>query len=206
MRRVTFLFLLLLLFQVAGCTSGIKSGEKPLPQSNAVAPIGKTMKSADMTKVRAIYLTPEKGGQLSETELQKHPEVLLVHNSGKLQAAVKEIAQKRHVAIWVDKDSLDQVDTRWLWSEPQCYFPIAVIGYNNSLYAFRDRLGFLMHGPYVDWNKQQLEPGFSVLMVEKQTPTSRSVAMPAYSEKPTVDKIIKVTNDLLEGQAFPKPN
>jgi len=149
-------------------------------------------------EVKAVYLVAEKGGSLSETELKLHPEVVTVHTQKDL-----ENAAGKKVAIWIDKDSVDVADKGWLRSEPQRHYPVAIVGYNNALYSFRDRSGIaIMRGPHVDWSKVKLEPGFSVYMVREETSNSRSLFLKGYDKVPTVQEIIDITNQLLEGK-FP---
>lgn len=138
------------------------------------------------------------GGRLSETELKLHPEVLVIHTQKDL-----ENAARNKLAIWIDKDSVNAADKEWLMSEPQRRYPVAIVGYNNAVYSFRDSLNItLMHGPYVDWSKVKLEPGFSVYMIREESSNSRSLYLRGYENEPTVQGILDITNQLLENK-FP---
>ena len=150
--------------------------------------------------IRVIYLMPQAGGQLALQEIENHPEILMVNSFNDLK---EEFHAK--CAIWIDKDTINIIDETWLHEEPQMYCPLVLIGYNDSLYSFREQLsGFEIEGPYVDWSKQTLEPGFSVWMLTEKTETSISSFMKGYNEVPSVMRIIEVTNLLLEGKFPPQ--
>src|SRR5512133_2905352 len=74
---------------------------------------------------KAVYLVQE-GGQLSQAELDKHPEILVTNNFD----AFKQAARNR-IALWVDKNATQLVDSDWITAEPQVYYPIIVVGYND---------------------------------------------------------------------------
>jgi len=91
-------------------------------------------------------------------------------------------------------------DESWLHEEPQMYCPIVLVGYNNALYSFRECLtGFEIEGPYVDWSEQVLEPGFSVWMLIEKTESSTSSFMRGYNEALSVERIMMITDMLIEG-------
>ena len=147
------------------------------------------------TYIRAIYLTPQDGGQLSIREIEDHQGILMVHSFSDL----KEEFQAKY-AIWIDKDAIYMIEMEWLHDEPQMYSPLVLIGYNDALYSFREQLtGFEIEGVYVDCSKQSLEPGFSVWILTEKTEKSTSSFMKGYGEAPSVNQIIAVTDMLLEG-------
>jgi hypothetical protein len=144
--------------------------------------------------LRAVYLTPQEGGQLTAQELEDYPEVLVVNSFADLKDAVQI-----KCAIWIDKDAVNMIDENWLHEEVQMYCPLVLIGYNNALYSFREKLtDFSIEGPYVDWNSETLEPGFSIWMLIDSTKTSTSAFMQGYDEIPSAKRIISLTNKLIE--------
>jgi len=143
--------------------------------------------------IEAVYLKPKDSGQISEEALRQHPEILEVNSFEVLQASV---ANK--VAIWIDKDAVDLVEEGWLSQAPQKNYPLIMVGYNNGLYSFRDKLSVgTIHGPKVDWSVQKLEPGFSIWMIKEVTENSLSATMKGFSREPNLEALLIVTNQLL---------
>jgi hypothetical protein len=154
---------------------------------------------SENSDLKAIYLTPQEGGQLTAQELKNHPEILVVNSFTDLKDAVQI-----KCAIWIDKDAVNMIDENWLHDDTQMYCPLVLIGYNNALYSFREKLtGFSIEGPYVDWNIETLEPGFSIWMLIDSTDTSTSSVMNGYDESPSAKRIISLTNKLIE-EYFPE--
>lgn len=145
---------------------------------------------------KAIYLAPKDGGQLTKEDISKYPEVIRVSDFKEF----KKLVSKNN-AIWIDKDAVDFVDLNWIQKEAENKIPIVLIGYNNELYSFREKLScFGINGPYIDWNTQKLEPGFSIGMLKEKTETSRSVFMKGYETNPDTKQILSLTTMLLEGK------
>ncbi len=152
---------------------------------------------------RAVYLAPSTGAQLTPDDLRAHPEVIVVHDQAGLEAA----AQGR-TAIWIDKASVDRavdkasagtVDMDWLRTQ---YFerhdPIVLVGYGNSLYAFREVLEISgIRGPYVDWKAHPPALGFSTVMLLEATDQGRKAFMQSSAGQPTAGAILEVTDRLL---------
>ena len=148
---------------------------------------------------KAIYLAPKSGGQLTKEDIDKYPEVVSVTSFNELKKLVS-----KNTAIWIDKDSVDLVKADWIQKESESKIPIALIGYNNALYSFREKFSlFRIKDPYVDWSKQKLEPGFSIAMLKEETNTSISSFIKGYDITPDTKQILSKTNMLLEGK-FPK--
>lgn len=170
--RLNIIFILAILVLITGCAPGTSASQP-----------------------RAIYLT-NGPGVLPESELQVHPEVQVVSTLKEFQAAVQA-----KVALWIDKNAVDLVnaDPGWLHQPPQKDYPLALVGYNDPLYSFRDvLLGFPIEGPYVDWSQETLEPGYSVWMIlEEKEDGSHSSFFQGYPEEPTVEDILAVTDELL---------
>ena len=114
----------------------------------------------------AVYFMPVTSGQITREDLNAHPEILPVTDFASLASQTN-----RHIAIWIDKDAVDLLPEGWLNREPQKYYPIVLIGYNNALYSMREKLHFPIHGPWIDWSKQKLEPGFSAWVIERDDPS-----------------------------------
>jgi hypothetical protein len=159
--RIVIILLSFLLQLTGGCTAIEKNG------------------------VKAVYLAGNTQ-QLSSEELAKYPEVIVVND----YAELKENISKNKAAIWIDKSAVSLVDDDWLHQEPQKYYPVILIGYNDPLYSFRDTLpGFDVEGPYVDWSKEKLEPGFSLWCIIDET-DGRKSAFGGFDEIPTVERIL----------------
>lgn len=70
---------------------------------------------------------------------------------------------------------------------------LGLIGYNNSLYAFRDKLDLYgMHGPKVDWSKIKLQPGFSLAMYQ----SDGGIHFKVFKGTPTCTKILSYASSL----------
>jgi len=127
--------------------------------------------------------------------------VKVVHRFDDLKTSASE-----GIAIWIDKNAAEQVDLDWLRKPPQQEDPIALIGYGNALYAFREKLNaFGIEGPRADWNHEALAPGFSVWMWRDDSGKSRSAWNLGYREPATVDNVRAVTDALLDGKEPPAP-
>ena len=143
--------------------------------------------------LRAVYLV-QHPGQLSLDDLQAHPEVAVTSSFDEF----KQHAQMK-VALWIDKNAIELLEQQWLHETPQKYYPLALVGYNEPLYAFRDALPVAqIEGPAMDWSTITLEPGFSVWMIRDDTGSSLSAFMRGYNQKPSVQGILDITNGLLE--------
>jgi hypothetical protein len=141
---------------------------------------------------KAVYLTYNQG-ELTSRDLKAHSEVIVVTDF-KYQAS-----QRR--ALWIDKSAtpLNAEQEKWINEAPQAYYPIAMVGYSDTLYSFRDLLRLCCFmGPAIDVKP---EPGFSVIQWEKTSdPDARTVTfLQGYAEKPTVNSILQITNALLDG-------
>jgi hypothetical protein len=144
-------------------------------------------------EIRAVYLMPTTGGQITKEDLETHPEILPVTDFATLASHAN-----KHFAIWVDKDAIPLLPEGWLNQEPQKFYPIIVVGYSNALYSMREKLNLPIIGPMVDWSKQTLEPGFSAWMINSYSENGISSIMKGYSEKIDVSRILEVSNELLK--------
>lgn len=166
------------------------------PQNNNIATDnsvnGLHIVASDGTEIQAIYLAPQNGGEISEDDLKNHPEILKVADFETLNS----YTEKYIIPIWIDKDATDLLPKNWINQYPQKFYPIVVVGYNNALYAMREKLNMLIHGPWVDWSKQNLEPGFSVWMIKSQDSGDTSSTMKGYDEPVSAGRILEVSNEL----------
>ncbi len=142
---------------------------------------------------KAVYLAGELG-ELSAEELKTHPEVVVTKTFDEFKSHAGS-----KIALWVDKNAVNKVNNEWLNQPPQKYYPLVLVGYNDPLYCFRDTLSVgRIEGPYVDWSKEVLEPGFCVWMILEENESGESSIFRGYNQPPSVPDILDVTNQLLE--------
>ncbi|MGB9693980.1 MAG: hypothetical protein ACPLYF_03970 [Fervidobacterium sp.] len=108
--------------------------------------------------IQAVYLAPKNGGVLSDNDLKTYPQILKVTDF----EALTTYTNRYIIPIWIDKDAIDMLPQGWINESPEKFYPIIVVGYGDALYAMRDKLGLMIYGPWVDWSKRTIEPGFSV--------------------------------------------
>lgn len=150
----------------------------------------------ETANIKAVYLVLQNSGMLSQDELKQRTEVAVVNSFDELKKYIDE-----KVPILIDKDAINMIENGWLQKEPQKKYPIVLVGYNDSLYSFREKMpAFGIKGPQIDWTKTSLEPGFSVWMLREENASSKSAFMRGYKVKPTVELILNVTNALLENK------
>jgi len=144
--------------------------------------------------IQAIYLAPQNGGLITNTELKNYPQILKVTDMKTLNSYTSTYI----IPIWIDKDAIDLLPQGWVNEYPQKFYPIIVVGYSNALYAMREKLNLPIHGPDVDWSKVTLEPGFSVWMIKSLSEDSISSTMKGYQEEINVSHILEVSNELFK--------
>ncbi len=155
------------------------------------------------THISAVYFVHGQGA-LSAQDLQAHPEVIVVQTFDELKKYVS-----RKTAVWIDKNvtPFNAEQQKWINEAPQAYYPIVLIGTSDTLYAFRDSLGICCFmgpaGIYPGYDT----PGFSVIQSKKpkEPSTPATIFLEGYSQKPTVQSILAITNALLEGRLQPTP-
>ena len=143
------------------------------------------------TTPKAVYLVSKDGGQIFEKDIKQHLEVLVVNT---FQDLDKIVNQNKKIHIWIDKNSTKLVDNSWLSKKPQKYNLLVVVGYDNSLYSFREQLDLGIKGPYVDWNTTKVGNGFSVWLLTEETSNSRSALNKGYSVEVNVENIFKIVD------------
>lgn len=150
--------------------------------------------SLNFSKITAVYLTLKSGGQLSQSDLSAYPQVVTVYTFKQLK---NDVDSSNHpLEIWIDKNALTKIpnsDLDWLINKARDHYLFGLIGYNNSLYAFRDKLGLYgMQGPSVDWSKMKLQPGFSLAMYQSDGGTHFKI----FKGIPTCTKILSYAGSL----------
>jgi hypothetical protein len=187
---VKYLALLVIVFSIVSCSQVATSGSST------------NLSVSTTTPIRAIYLVQDPS-QLATSDLQAHPEVIVTHTFSDLEQHART-----RVALWIDKDATTLINGNWLDQPPQMYYPIVLVGYNNTLYSFK----YVLHiccfsGPAgTDWNTIKLEPGFSVIQREGANGSiSGTRFLQGYNQAPRVQDILNVTNALLNGTLKPTP-
>ena len=134
------------------------------------------------SKIWAVYLVNGQG-ELDQSELAKHPEVVVTGSFDKFKEYVKQ-----RVALWIDKNAINVVNHPWLSLAPQSYYPIVLVGYGDDNYSFDNMLGICCDyfNPLLvgDATPKKLsinrpDPGFSVLQLEKFNPPSSYLGFPS---------------------------
>jgi len=155
-------------------------------------------KEARSASLKAVYFF-QKEAQLSSEDLQAYPEVVVVQtfNSLKYYASHK-------MALWIDKSAtpFDSEQEQWINEAPQTFYPIVLVGTSETLNAFKNLLRLCCFlGPAGDYPGYNA-PGFSVIQWEEtnQPDYHAVILLQGYSQKPTVQSILEITNALLDGK------
>jgi hypothetical protein len=147
--------------------------------------------------VRVAYLAQE-GAQLSQSELDKYPEILVTNSFEKF----KEAATYR-IALWIDRNATQLVEEGWLDTMPQASYPIIVVGSNDTLLSFKYKLGICCFlGPAMP-DFSDAEPGFSVIKRDSREPGAPITILQGFKQTSTVGDILKISNDILDGKVKP---
>ena len=147
--------------------------------------------------IRVAYLV-DHGCQLPQNELNKHPEILVTSSFAEFQAAARE-----RIALWIDKNAVKLVDSQWLDELPQSSYPIILVGYNDTLLSFRDSLQLCCFLGPVQRDYSDAEPGFSVIKRDNGEPGAPITMLEGFKQTPTVDDILRISIDLLDGNIEP---
>ncbi len=194
-RSKTFKIVLIAVVTVAICIGTYRLFIVPKQAANPQNPInGVYIVSSDGREIQAIYLVPLNGGEIREGDLKNHPEVLKVADFETLNS----YTEKYIIPIWIDKDAIDLLPKNWINQYPQKFCPVIVVGYSKAFYAMREKLNLPIFGPYIDWSKQNLEPGFSVWMIKSQDSGGTSATMKGYDEPVSAGRILEVSNELFD--------
>jgi hypothetical protein len=176
------------MFLAIGCTPSLVNSPTPPVFTNS--PVHPTLVSNSGTPIKAIYLF-QGVGQLSQEDLQVHPEVMVTDNFDEF----KKLAQSK-AALWVDANSVGLVDIVWLGESPQSFYPVAVVGNSDDSCAFFVNMKYFVFEVPLSGDEDCSipRPGFSV---NKLTSESNGTSH-GYEQVPTVQGILDVTNPLLE--------
>lgn len=199
--KVLILCFCILLFLAVSCDERLQHAEQRTLPTSFVSTSTEQVNATEIAKppvvnqvdLEVVYICQVNGCSFSEEELKKYQQIKVVFTNQALT-----ILAKKKIGIWIDKGAISIIDTIWLQQPPQNYYPVLVVGYGSALYAFRDHLSYPIAGPYVDWSTQQVEPGFSVYMLQQQRGGLPIKAiMQDYHEVPTVQRMLAVMRDLL---------
>jgi len=149
--------------------------------------------------LRVVYLVQD-GGQLSQSELSKRPEILVTGSFKEFK-----LAARNRIALWIDKNATQLVEGGWLDTMPQASYPIVVVGYNDTLLSFRDSLSLCCFLGPVSPDYSNAEPGFSVIERNSSEIGAPITMLQGFKQAPNVDDILRISNDLLDGKIKPTP-
>ncbi len=150
--------------------------------------------------IRAAYLV-QPGGQLSAADLAGYPEILVTGRFEEFQQAAR-----RRVALWIDRNAIQLVEEGWLDEMPQASYPIVLVGYNYPYYAFGLQLGICCFLGHFETDHSGFEPGFSVIKRDSGDGSTQPAFLQGFKEIPSVDAILRISNDLLDGKIVPTPS
>jgi len=160
------------LFLIVGCT--------PSPPNSSAVPI------------KATYLV-QGDGQLSQEDLQAHPEVITTNALDDF----KELARSKG-ALWIDINAVELVDMGWLGEAPQKYYPIVLVGNGDEACSFFETLPYFTFEVPCCLDCSSPPQGFSVNLLTSESGGPMRGTMHGYKEPPTVQRILDITNPLLE--------
>src|SRR5258706_11980944 len=80
-------------------------------------------------------------GELSQQDLQAHPEVAVVQTFDEFKQYGKQ-----KMALWIDKSAtpFNSEEEKWINAAPQTYYPIVIVGTSDKLYGFSELIK--LHG------------------------------------------------------------
>lgn len=150
--------------------------------------------------LRVAYLV-RPGGQLLQADLDKHPEILVTNSFAEFKGAASH-----RIALWIDKNAIQLVQEGWLDTMPQASYPTVVVGYNDPLFAFGYNLRLCCFSGPIVTNWSGTEPGFSVIERGSGEVGVPITMLQGFKQTPTVQDILKISNDLLDGKIIPTPS
>lgn len=127
-----------------------------------------------------VYLAPEKNPRFSAEEIIQEAKIYTVHSQKELEEFTNGML--RRYVIWIDTGSAGLVDKEWLYKKTvEEKLPVALIGYSNTIYAFRDILQIYryMHGPSIP--EEEKRDGFCVYRFFDEVKTEDSLTINALS-------------------------
>ena len=148
-------------------------------------------KSVPKTDIKAVYLAPNKGAQLSKKELMQYPQVVVVNNFTDMKTEIEEARKK--LGIWIDIDAVDLVDKEWLLSSPQKFYPVLVIGCYDLM--SQKPMSEAFYSEDIDWMSETRSEGFSYWMLENDTYHE------GIDSLKVIDEMLRVTDMLLNRES-----
>jgi hypothetical protein len=111
------------------------------------------------------------------------------------------------VALWIDKNAVDLIRGYSLGDPIHQYYPIVFVGSSDPVYAFHDvlQIDSKYEGPpAADTDAARdanlIEPGFSAWIFLEEPQDREEAWSSGYPDTPSVQKILEITNMLLEGK------
>jgi hypothetical protein len=105
----------------------------------------------------------------------------------------------------VDINALSLVDSSWLDQLPQSAYPIIVVGYGDTIHAFRDGLTVCSCAGPAPTYPGYGDPGFSVIMRLSGDFGAPTIMLQCFKQVPHITDILRISNDLLDGKIIPTP-
>lgn len=139
---------------------------------------------------QAIYLRTDDGPIFQDEDLANRTEIKVVKEFRELKGSVR-----KPVAIWIDKNAVQEIPQGWLKESPQKDYPVVLVGYNEPVYIFGTLLPVDFPWPKSEEKRTDLPPGFSVWKK-----TGADTGFIKGYENLDVDKLLEVTNTLLANQ------
>ncbi len=150
----------------------------------------------------AVYLIQDEP-QIPFADLSEHPEILVVTTFTEFQKAAAS-----EIQLWIDKEAVDLVDVGWLRSEPQKYYPLVFVGYNDPS-RFFTKVGshVFTGGPIIlDWESNQPGSGFSVDIPLQNTDYPDRPGFPAlvkgYDLAPSSQSILDIVDTVAKTKSL----
>ena len=137
-----YLFNIICLLSALLITTGCFHNEKSVVLSN---------------DIKVVYLTSNRGGQLTKKELKNYPQVLVVNSFDDMKTIINEVGNI--IGIWIDKSAVDMADKKWLLEEPQKFYPLLLVGFYDLVTSKPMRE--LFYDENIDWNSKTMNKGFS---------------------------------------------
>ena len=156
--------------------------------------------SCSAPPIRVVYLVNGQGF-VPETDLAKHPEIVVTNSYDEFKQAARQ-----RITLWIDKNSTHLINPDWINSMPQTSYPIIVIGYNNPILAFKKSLGLCCFLGPINPDFSTAEGGFSVIEKDGMGPTATLIMLQGFNQPPTLDILLRISNDLLDGKFHPTPS
>jgi hypothetical protein len=151
------------------------------------------LKNSSGVRVKAIYLVQGEG-EISKDDLNAHPEIFVTDSFEDF----KDLANSK-VALWIDVNAANLVDSNWLKNKHQEFYTIVLVGNGSDLCSFG--YGLYLHiqrgGPlpkdFEDYCNDNLF-GYSISKMRSEN----SGVSKGFSETPTVKAILEETESLLK--------